>query len=117
MTAYTTRPEWLVACLAEQLPALDALAQITAAFAHLPAADFHLSRITHEQLDISLHDDLDAFEQWRAALGIPAETVDYQHRPGRAHMTLKASTTFAGATVELVGFAPALPAPDGGEQA
>jgi hypothetical protein len=95
--------------LAVQLPAADALAQITAALGHLPAADFGLSPITPDRLDISIHDNLDGFEQWRAALGIAAADVEHQQRPRSAHMTLRGRTTFAGATIELVGYAPALP--------
>jgi hypothetical protein len=97
-----------VKLLADQLASLDALAQITHSFGHLPAADINLSPITPDELTISLHDDLDGFEQWRAALGIPAGDVDHQQRPRSSHMTLKVVTTFAGARVELVGFAPAL---------
>lgn len=92
----------------DQLAALDALAQLTSAFGHLPPADVNLSPITPDELAISIHDDLSGFEQWRTALGIAAEDVDHSQRPGRSHMTLKATTTFAGATVELVGYAPAL---------
>jgi hypothetical protein len=101
---------------ADQLPAADALAQITAAMGHLPPADFGLSPITPDRLDISIHDNLSGFEQWRAALGIAAADVEHQQRPRSAHMTLRGRTTFAGATVELVGYAPALPV-NGGEQA
>jgi hypothetical protein len=101
---------------ADQLPAVDALAQITATMGHLPPADFGLSPITPDRLDISIHDNLDGFEQWRTALGIAAADVDHCQRPGRSHMTLRGRTTFAGATVELIGYAPALPQ-NGGEQA
>lgn len=103
--------------LAEQLTALEALIVIGRTFAHLPAPDINLSPITPGALTLSLHDNLAGFEQWRTALGIAAEDVDHCQRPGRAHMTLKAATTFARATVELVGYAPALPTPNGGEQA
>lgn len=93
-----------------QRAALVALAQIAEAFGHLPAADFNLSPITPDELTISVHDDLDGFERWRRALGIPTADVDHQQRPGCGHMTLKATTAFAGAAVELIGFARALPA-------
>jgi hypothetical protein len=94
--------------LAEQLTALDALTTIGRTFAHLPGADLQISPVYPDVLVISLHDNLDGFEQWRAALGIAADDVDHCQRPGRAHMTLKARTRFARATVELVGYAPAL---------
>jgi hypothetical protein len=96
----------------DQLPAADALAQITAALGHLPAADFGLSPITPDRLDISIHDNLSGFEEWRTALGIPTAAVDYT--PRRHHMTLRATGSFAGATIELVGYAPTLPTGDGG---
>lgn len=102
--------------LAAQLTAVEALAVIGRTFAHLPGIDVNLSPITPGEVTLSVHDDLDAFEQWRAALGIAAADVDHCQRPGRAHMTLKGRTTFARATVELVGYAPALPV-TGGEQA
>jgi hypothetical protein len=103
--------------LATQLVALEALTVIGRTFAGLPAADISLSPITPDALTISLHDNLDGFEQWRTALGIAADDIEHRQRPGRAHMTLKATTTFARATVALVGYATALPAPDGGDQA
>ncbi|WP_329368524.1 hypothetical protein OG896_23965 [Streptomyces sp. NBC_00669] len=96
--------------LRDQRPALDALTQIAAALGHLPPADFNLSPITPGELTISVHDNLDGFERWRSVLGIPAGDIEYQQRPGSGHMTLKATTAFAGAAVELVGFAPAMPA-------
>lgn len=94
--------------LAQQLPALAALAQITTAFPHLPAADFSAGPIYPDRLTISLHDSFTDFETWRTALGIPDHAVEYK---GMARqMNLKASGPFAGATVELVGYAPPLPA-------
>jgi hypothetical protein len=95
--------------LAAQLTAIEALVVIGRTFAHLPGADLQIGPIYPDVLTVSLHDNLDGFEQWRTVLGVPAAEVDHQQRPGRAHMTLKASTTFHGVTVELVGYAPALP--------
>jgi hypothetical protein len=106
----TTRPP-----LATQLTALEALIVIGRTFAHLPAVTINLSPIYPGELVLSIHDDIDAFEQWRAALGIAVEDVDYCQRPGRDHMHLKAKTTFARATVELVGYAPALPEKGGAQ--
>lgn len=102
--------------LAAQLAALEALVVIGRTFAHLPGADINLSPITPGVLTLSVHDDLDGFEQWRMALGIAAEDVDHCQRPGRGHMTLKAVTTFARVTVELVGYAPALDRAEDGAQ-
>lgn len=89
--------------LAEQRVALDALAQLSAAFGHLPGAHIGLNTIFPNRVDISLHDGLNAFEAWREALGIAAEDVQIQQR--KTAMNLKAVTTFAGATVELIGYA------------
>ncbi|MFI0718900.1 hypothetical protein [Streptomyces sp. NPDC021224] len=104
MTAHT---------FAEQLPAADALAQITATLGHLPAADINLSPVFPDHLTVAIHDDLGAFEQWRQALGVPATAIDYAAH--RHHMTLRAATPFAGATIDLVAYAPALPTPGGAQ--
>ena len=100
--------------LTEQLAALEALIVIGRTFAHLPGAHLELNPLDPGLIVIRVHDDLDGFEQWRTALGIAADDIEYRQRPNSTHMTLKATTTFARATVELVGFAAALPAPDGG---
>ncbi|GAA4663099.1 hypothetical protein [Streptomyces youssoufiensis] len=101
--------------LAAQAVALDALAQLGAAMGHLPGAHISLSDITPNQLDISLHDDLGDFETWRSALGIAADTVTYIART--RHTVLKAHATFAGATIELCGYAALLPQPESGAEA
>jgi hypothetical protein len=98
-----------LATLAVQRTALDALAQITAAFGHLPVACFSVGDVFPDQLCIDVHDDLDHFETWRTALGIPADTVDYSTTT--LSMALKAYGSFGGAEVRLIGFAPLLPAP------
>ena len=108
----TARP-----ALAEQLAALEALIVIGRTFAHLPGAYLELNPIFPDVIAIRLHDDLDGFEQWRTALGIAEDDVDHQQRPGSRHMTLKATTTFARATVELIAYANPLAALEGGEQA
>lgn len=92
--------------VADQRPALEALAHIATACAHLPMADFHIGAVYVNTLTISLHDDLSGFERWREALGILASAVEY--RALTHNLNLKAITTFAGATVELVGYAPML---------
>jgi hypothetical protein len=101
--------------LAAQLTAIEALVVIGRTFAHLPGADLQTGPIYPDRLTISLHDNLDGFEQWRTVLGIAPADVEHRQRPGRLHMTLKAETTFHGVTVELVGYAPALPT-EGGAQ-
>lgn len=92
---------------ATQLTALEALIAIGRTCATLPAANFEVGTIYPEQVRISLHHDLPAFEAWRAALRIPEADVD--HRTYDRQMSLTARTTMYGATVELVGYAPAVP--------
>lgn len=94
--------------LASQKKALDAAATIARVFPHLPAATVLASRVYPGQLDISQHDSLAAFEQWRAALGILPEWVDQGEQPGA--MVLAATGRFAGIEVKLTGYAPLLEA-------
>lgn len=100
--------------VATQLTALEALIVIGRTCATLPAAHFEVGTIYPEQVRISLHHDLPAFEAWRAALRIPE--ADVEHRTYDRQMSLTACTTMYGATVELVGYAPALPERDRGER-
>lgn len=87
-----------VPTLAVQLDAIAALRALADAFPHLPGVDFSLSRITPGVIDIHVHDGLDVFEAWRAALGVAPEAVDL------AHGNLRATTSFCGAEVELIGY-------------
>jgi hypothetical protein len=82
--------------------------------AALPAADFQVGTIYRDQVRISIHRDLTAFETWRTALRIPEADVNSHTYDGQ--MSLTARTTMYGATVELVGYAPALPEQDRGGQ-
>jgi hypothetical protein len=95
--------------VAGQGVALGALAQITAAFGHLPAACFDINDVYPDRVQISLHDGLADFELWRTALGIPGADVDYGTLP--ESMTLTGFGSFAGAEIKLSGFAPLLPVP------
>jgi hypothetical protein len=98
-----------VIVLAAQRPAVDALAQIAAAFGHLPAVCFDLGDIYPDRLDISVHDNLGHFEVWRCALGIAADAVEYGTFGSKMYLSGRGS--FAGATVKLTGYAASLPAP------
>lgn len=98
-----------VVTLADQRPAMDALAQIAAAFEHLPAACFGLGDIYPDRLDISVHDDLGHFEVWRCALGIAVDAVEFGTFGTKMYLVGRGS--FAGATVKLTGYAASLPAP------
>lgn len=78
------------------------LAQLLREYPDLPAVEFHFSTI-YNRLDISVHDDLLAFEAWRVALGLgepePASYADSSW--------LKTEGRFADAGVYLVGYAKA----------
>jgi hypothetical protein len=102
MTATTTRP-----ILATQLTALEALLVLARTFAHLPAVSLNLSTVYPDTIRMHIHDGLGVFETWRGALGIPADSVE--HNTYEDRLTLTASTTFHGATVEITGYATALP--------
>jgi hypothetical protein len=95
------------ATVAVQRTAVDALAQIAAAFGHLPAACFDLGDIYPDRLEIAVHDDLAGFEAWRSALGIPADALEYGTFGQRMYLIGRGS--FAGATVKLTGYAAPLP--------
>jgi hypothetical protein len=100
--------------LAAQLTAVEALAVIGRTFAHLPAVSLNLSTVYPDTIRVHVHDDLGVFETWREALGIHADSIEYKTYENQ--LTLTASTTFHAATVEVTGYAPALPE-TGGEQA
>jgi len=96
--------------LAGQHVAWAALAQIAEVFGHLPAPCITVGDVFPDTVQISVHDSLAHFEVWRTALGIPSEAVSY--RDLTTTMSLKAPGAFHGATIELTGFAPLLPAPN-----
>ncbi|MBM9621311.1 hypothetical protein [Streptomyces zhihengii] len=73
-------------------------------FGHLPAPELQVSSIDPDGLRLSFHDDLSAFEQWRAALGIPDAAVSYGEQSAGRTRVLKATVDYAGATVALIGF-------------
>jgi hypothetical protein len=94
--------------LSEQRAAVDALAQLLRAFGHLPGACIGLSPVTPAQIDISVHDDLADFEAWREALAFPADGVERKMLP--SSMLLAIEGQWAGAALQLSGFAPLVPA-------
>ncbi|MFE3825244.1 hypothetical protein [Streptomyces sp. NPDC059092] len=92
---------------------LRALRMLAVDFPDLPAVEAQMSPIYPNRLDLSLHDDLAAFETWRTALGIPGEAVTFHQEPGGPSMWLNCRTEYAGADLHLTGFGrlpgPALP--------
>jgi hypothetical protein len=99
--------------LAEQLTALEALIILARTHAHLPAVSLNLSTVYPDTIRMHIHDDLGVFETWREALGIHADSVE--HNAYEDRLTLTARTTFHSATVEITGYADALPQ-DGGDR-
>ncbi|RKT18155.1 hypothetical protein BX285_2572 [Streptomyces sp. 1114.5] len=94
----------------EQIGAAGALVAILTAHADLPAPRFDL-RETHVPdsgttwgLRATLHDDLNGFEQWRAALDLDPAAVELKHNDGSVLAWLIVTGTVFGAPVELVGF-------------
>lgn len=73
-------------------------------FADLPAPTVHVSPIFAERLELSLHDDLGAFEPWRDALGITRDAVDFHTQQDGETWVLEAYTQFAGSTVRLIAY-------------
>lgn len=73
-------------------------------FPHLPAPTVHVSPLYSARLDLSLHDDLGAFEPWRTALGITRDAVDFHTQHDGTTWVLEAYTHFAGSTVRLVAY-------------
>lgn len=72
----------------------------------LPAPDVQVSPIYPERLVLSVHDSLGSFEAWREALGIDPDTIERKLQSSDTTVVLKASTTIADASVELVGYGP-----------
>ncbi|GGQ12387.1 hypothetical protein [Streptomyces roseolilacinus] len=96
--------------LAELNTPLLALRLFSAEFAHLPAPCVSVSTVYPDRLDLTFHDNLAAFEAWRAALGIAPEAVSYREQ-GDHTRVLTTDTTYAGAHLHLVGFGRLTPAP------
>ncbi|WP_405657423.1 hypothetical protein [Streptomyces sp. RK9] len=83
---------------------LRALRAVAADFPALPAPAVHVSPIFPNRLELSLHDDLRAFESWRLALGIACEDVRLGMQSEGRTWVLEAGTDFAGASVRLTAF-------------
>lgn len=90
--------------VADQRMALEALSAILRVFGHLPGAHFGISTIYPDRVDISCHDGLADFELWRETLGIPAQSVRFRCNDTTTNLTAPGS--YAGASIQLNGFAP-----------
>ncbi|WP_327691342.1 hypothetical protein OG870_22725 [Streptomyces sp. NBC_00461] len=84
---------------------LRALRLLATDFGHLAAPTVRVTPIFPDQLELSFHGDLAGFEAWREALDIVPDAVQYdtQGESGRT-CVLHASTKYAGAELELVGY-------------
>ncbi|MCF3119289.1 hypothetical protein IPZ68_06140 [Streptomyces arenae] len=87
---------------------LRALRLLVHDFPGLPAPRVNLTPLYPERLELSLHNDLGAFEPWRIALGIDRDAVDFHSQSDGETWVLDASADFAGATVRLLAFGTAL---------
>ncbi|MEV4927898.1 hypothetical protein [Streptomyces roseoverticillatus] len=74
-------------------------------FAHLPAPCVSVSTVYPDLLTLSFHDDLAGFEAWREALGMAPDSVSYDEQSSGSTRVLRVESDYAGARVELVGFA------------
>ncbi|MFF0448251.1 hypothetical protein ACFYT4_17895 [Streptomyces sp. NPDC004609] len=96
--------------LGELKAPLLVLRMLAVEFAHLPAPCVSVSAVYPNRLDLSVHDDLTAFEAWREALGLAPESVSYHEQSDGRTRVLEAQTQYAGAQLHLTGYAKA-PAP------
>ena len=84
---------------------LRALRLLATDFGHLPVPHMWVSPIYPEHLKLAFHDDLAHFEAWREALGIAPDAVTHGTQSEGHVRVLKTSVEYAGATLELVGYA------------
>lgn len=90
---------------------MRALRLLTVDLPHLPAPDVDVSPVFPTWLRLSFHDtscdSLAAFEQWRSALHIAVDAVDYRTQSDGRTRVLKAEGSFAGAVIVLTAYADA----------
>lgn len=89
---------------------LRVLRLLTTDFGHLPAPEIHVSTIYPDRLELNFHDDLSGFETWRDTLNIAPDDVAYHEQDDGRTRVLKAFGDYAGAELELTGYAD-VPAP------
>ncbi|EFL01364.1 conserved hypothetical protein [Streptomyces sp. SPB78] len=83
--------------------ALGALQLLTVNHPELPAPCADVSTVFPDRLRLAFHESLADFEAWREALGLRGEAVELRLWD-RVSGWLRGSVTYAGATVELIGF-------------
>lgn len=92
-------------------PALSALRLLAVDFPEMPAPTVHVSPIYPTLLELSLHDDLGAFEPWRIGLRIAREDIDFHTQSDGRTWVLCAATDYAGARVKLSAYGEVLRRP------
>ncbi|MGW1160428.1 hypothetical protein ACWD48_19850 [Streptomyces sp. NPDC002519] len=70
----------------------------------LPAPHANVSPHRPDVLQLSVHNDLSAFEAWREALDVDPEAVRHNLQSGDTTVVLSAFAEIADAKVELVGY-------------
>jgi hypothetical protein len=83
---------------------LRALRLLTADFGHLAAPAVRVTTVWPDRLELEFHDDLAGFESWRDALGIAPDAVTQTTQSAGRTRVLRASSEYAGAQLELVGY-------------
>lgn len=91
--------------LADLSAPLLALRLLAAEFGHMPAPTVEVSPIYPGRLELTFHNDFAAFEAWREALNIAPESVVHRVQVGGQTGVLRVHATFAGAELELTGYA------------
>lgn len=84
--------------------AVTVLASLMTRFPDLPAVDVHVSTIFPDQVELSAHNDLGAFEAWREALGIDPGAVVHKIQSRGTTRVLDAHAVFTGIRLRLVGY-------------
>ncbi|MEU6325954.1 hypothetical protein ABZ851_01465 [Streptomyces sp. NPDC047049] len=83
---------------------LGLLRLLAADFAGLPAVNVDVSTIFPNTLELVSHDDFGAFEAWRSALGIEADSVSYAEQSGGQTRVLQAETDHTGVRLRLTAY-------------
>ena len=83
---------------------LRALRLLALDFGHLVAPDITVSTVYPDRLELTFHNGLTDFEEWRQALGIAPDTVAYREQNAGRTRVLTASADYAGTVLELTGY-------------
>lgn len=73
----------------------------------LPAPSIDISTVFPDRLRLDFHDDPEGFEAWLSALGVDPSTVTGSTSGSSETQVRRATTTYAGADIQLTSFTPA----------